>query len=62
MLQVFPLTEVIRKVLTGSGECARITWRFLGLTMPGWVLIAAAALAALALYANFSSRRAGARP
>ncbi|MGC2462070.1 MAG: disulfide bond formation protein B [Steroidobacteraceae bacterium] len=58
MLEVLPLTAVIRKVLTGSGECARITWSLLGLSMPGWVFLAAAALGALGAYANFSSRRA----
>jgi len=55
MLDVFPLTDVIRKVLTGSGECARVTWSFLGLSMPGWVLLAAAALGALGAWANFFS-------
>jgi protein dithiol:quinone oxidoreductase len=53
MLDVFPLTDVIRKVLTGSGECARVTWSLLGLSMPGWVLLAAAALGALGAWANF---------
>jgi disulfide bond formation protein DsbB len=57
MLEVFPLADVVRKVLSGSGECARITWSFLGLSMPGWVLLAAAALGALGAYANFSARR-----
>jgi disulfide bond formation protein DsbB len=52
MLKVFPLTDVLVKVLTGSGECARIDWRFLGLAMPAWVLIAAAALGAGGLWAN----------
>ena len=56
MLKVFPLTDVLVKVLTGSGECAKVTWRFLGLAMPGWVLIAAAALAAYALWANLPRR------
>jgi disulfide bond formation protein DsbB len=61
MLEVFPLADVIRKVLTGSGECARVTWSLLGLSMPGWVLLAAAALAALGAWANFFARpRAGA--
>jgi disulfide bond formation protein DsbB len=55
LLEVFPLTDVIRKVLTGSGECARVTWRFLGLSMPGWVLIAAIGLGALGAVANFRS-------
>jgi protein dithiol:quinone oxidoreductase len=58
MLDVFPLTDVIRKVLTGSGECAKVTWTFLGLSMPGWVAIAAAGLGALGVYANFFRRRA----
>ena len=25
------------KVLTGSGECGEVNWRFLGLAMPAWV-------------------------
>ncbi|HEY1726700.1 MAG TPA: disulfide bond formation protein B [Steroidobacteraceae bacterium] len=58
MLDVFPLTDVIRKVLTGSGECAKVTWSFLGLSMPGWVLIAAAILGAFGSYANLAGRRA----
>lgn len=41
MLDVFPLLEVVRKVMTGGGECARIDWRFLGLSMPAWVLVSA---------------------
>ncbi|HEX4153094.1 MAG TPA: disulfide bond formation protein B [Steroidobacteraceae bacterium] len=56
MLKVFPLSDVLVKVLTGSGECAKITWRFLGLTMPAWVLIAAMALGAWGLWANLRHR------
>lgn len=56
MLEIFPLTDVIRKVLTGSGECARITWAFLGLSMPGWVLIAALGLGAFGAWVNFQGR------
>jgi disulfide bond formation protein DsbB len=61
MLQIFPVDTVIRKVLTGSGECAKVTWRFLGLTMPAWVLIASACLALLAVIANFSARSSKSR-
>lgn len=57
LLDVFPLADVIRKVLTGSGECAAITWRLLGLSMPAWVLISACGLGALGVYGNFRSRR-----
>jgi disulfide bond formation protein DsbB len=57
MLQEFPVADVIRKVLTGSGECHQVNWTFLTLAMPTWVLIAAATLGALGVYANFVPRR-----
>jgi disulfide bond formation protein DsbB len=56
MLKVFPLTDVLVKVLTGSGECAKVEWRFLGLAMPAWVLIAAIAAGAYGLWANLRRR------
>jgi disulfide bond formation protein DsbB len=56
MLKVFPLTDVLAKVLTGSGECAKVDWRLLGLAMPAWVLIAAVALGGYALWANLRRR------
>ncbi len=40
LLDVFPWQEVLAKVLTGSGECAEVSWRFLGLSIPEWTLIA----------------------
>jgi disulfide bond formation protein DsbB len=52
MLKVFSLSEVLVKVLTGSGECAKVTWTFLGLAMPGWVLIAALVLGIYGLWIN----------
>jgi disulfide bond formation protein DsbB len=56
MLKVSPLPEVIVKVLSGSGECAKISWRLFGLSMPGWVLIAAVGLAVWGLWANLRRR------
>jgi disulfide bond formation protein DsbB len=52
MLKVFSLSEVLVKVLTGSGECAKVTWTFLKLAMPGWVLIAALLLGVYGLWIN----------
>jgi disulfide bond formation protein DsbB len=52
MLKVFSLSEVLVKVLTGSGECAKITWEFLGLAMPAWVLISAVVLGGWGLWVN----------
>jgi disulfide bond formation protein DsbB len=56
LLEEFPLAEVVRKVLTGSGECHQVNWSFLSLAMPTWVLIVAAALGVFGLYANLSKR------
>jgi len=56
MLKVFPLTDVLVKVLTGSGECAKIEWRFLGLAMPAWVLIASLGLGGYGVWANVRHR------
>jgi protein dithiol:quinone oxidoreductase len=52
MLKVFSLSEVLVKVLTGSGECAKVTWTFLGLAMPAWVMISAACLGGFGLWVN----------
>jgi len=52
MLKVFSLSEVLVKVLTGSGECAKVSWTFLGLAMPAWVLISAAVLGGFGLWVN----------
>ena len=56
MLKFMPLTTVIRKVLTGSGECGVVNWTFLGLAMPAWVLIWAALLGCAGAMTN--ARRA----
>jgi disulfide bond formation protein DsbB len=53
LLEEFPLGDVVRKVLTGSGECHQVNWTFLTLSMPTWVILATSALAALGFWANF---------
>jgi disulfide bond formation protein DsbB len=40
-------------VLTGGGECAKIDWSLLGLSMPGWVLVAVVLLAVAGILANW---------
>lgn len=57
MLDVLPLTDVIRTVLTGSGECAEVVWTFLGLSMPGWTAVWYVIITVWAVY--FSFRRQG---
>jgi len=56
LVQMMSWSKVIVKVLKGSGECAQVTWRLFGLSMPGWVLISLVVLAGWALYAGFRKR------
>ena len=56
MLEAFPLQKVVEKVFTGSGECAKIDWTFLGLSMPTWTLAWYLILGAAALWAGFRKR------
>jgi disulfide bond formation protein DsbB len=39
MLDTLPFTDVLRKVLEGSGECAEKSWEFLHLSIAGWTLV-----------------------
>lgn len=56
LVGVFPITEVVGMVLSGSGECAEID-RVLGLSIPLWTLLAYAIVGALAVYVNLAVRR-----
>jgi disulfide bond formation protein DsbB len=61
LLKFMPLWQVIRKVLTGSGECGEVSWRFLGLAMPAWVLIWTLVLGGWGVAANLTPRASAAR-
>jgi disulfide bond formation protein DsbB len=52
IIDSFPLSEALRLVFTGSGECATADWHFLGLSMPAWVLISVAFLGAFGIWNN----------
>ena len=40
MLQTFPLADILSAMIMGTGECGDVLWTFLGLSIPGWTLIA----------------------
>jgi protein dithiol:quinone oxidoreductase len=62
MLQMLPVREALTKVLMGGGDCQRIDWTLLGLSMPAWVMLACAALGAGGATANVLLERAGSGP
>lgn len=50
LLQILPLNQVLLLVFQGAGECAKVTWRLLGLSMAGWTLVFFSIFALLALW------------
>ncbi len=50
MLENLPLSRTLQKLIQGSGECAKVDWTFLGLSIAGWSLVWFIALAAYALW------------
>ena len=53
IMDVFPFWEAVKMVFQGSGDCAKVDWTFLGLSMAGWVLIALGVLGLTAAWNNF---------
>lgn len=39
MLETFPLTEALPMLFRGTGDCTKVLWRFLGLSIAEWSLI-----------------------
>ena len=56
MLETFPMLEVLDIVLNGSGECADVSWRLIGLTMPAWTLIAIVVVGLAGIWVNWLAR------
>ena len=39
MIEAFPLSDILTAMISGTGDCAQVSWTFLGLSIPGWVLL-----------------------
>lgn len=48
MFEAFPLTEVIAAMTQGTGDCAKVSFSFLGISIPGWALLGFLVLGATA--------------
>lgn len=53
MRETMSTWDVVRKVMTATGNCGDVDWTFLGLSMPWWSLIWFVLLALWAGYAAF---------
>jgi disulfide bond formation protein DsbB len=59
MLENFPLSQALKKLVQGSGECAAVDWTFLGLSIAEWSLAWFVALAVYAAWLALRSNTAG---
>ena len=49
MLEIMPMTEVLKQLMHGSGECAEKGWTFLTIGIPEWSLLCYLVLGAWAV-------------
>lgn len=47
IFDTMPLSKALLVMMQGSGDCAEVVWRFLGLSIAGWVLLVFLLLLAL---------------
>lgn len=52
MVENFPLKDALSMIFQGSGECAEVAWRLLGLSMPTWVVIGLSGLCIAGVWNN----------
>ncbi|AWF83181.1 disulfide bond formation protein B [Microbulbifer sp. A4B17] len=56
MIEVFPMADVLKALLSGDGNCAEVQWTMMGLSIPGW---AAIGFAGLILFGGWQAFRKG---
>ncbi len=52
IMENFALFDAVSVILKGSGECADVVWRLLGLSMPTWVIIGLGGLGIAGIWNN----------
>ena len=57
MIEAFPLRRALPMIFRGTGDCAKIDWTFLGLTIANWSFLCFAAFVLLALWLLAARRR-----
>ncbi len=49
MIDAFPLKDLLAAMTRGTGDCAAVSWQFLGLSIPAWALLGFAAIVVLGI-------------
>ena len=50
LFDVFPASEVITMLIRGDGNCAKVQWELLGVSMPGWELLMFVAMTGVGIF------------
>lgn len=58
LLDTFPLAKALPAIFSGTGECSKVQWRMLGLSIPEWALIWFLIFAIVALVVIVKAKRA----
>ena len=56
ILETFPPMEILEVLLRGSGDCAKVDWSFLGVSIPGWTLLGFVMIALSVAWVGFRAR------
>ena len=60
MIETFPLKRAIPMIFRGSGDCTKIDWTFLGLSIANWSFLCFVGIAVIGLVLMARQMRAGA--
>jgi disulfide bond formation protein DsbB len=58
MIDAFPLSEILKAMTLGTGNCAEVTWSLFGISIAGFALMGFVALAAAIVWWIVFARRA----
>jgi disulfide bond formation protein DsbB len=50
MVSRFPLSDVLPKLFRGEGDCSKVDWTFIGLSMAEWALVCFVSIFALGVW------------
>jgi disulfide bond formation protein DsbB len=53
LLKLLPVDQAIQVIFRGTGDCGKVTWRLLGLSIPMWSLMAFIGFAVFSLWQAF---------
>lgn len=57
LLETFPLAQALPKIFAGSGDCAKVDWRLLGLSIAEWSLVCFVGVLAASIWVLVARQR-----